>query len=318
MSKHDDEIPTPKTAEEWAEVNRLKAQRRAEILANLRANREPERPVTTMPNPIPSGRPKQSSDDLRPADFHSVASRALANKPAPVDNQLQASPEEAHRADLATHRKAWLKGKNQQGRDRIVGMDVDDIELVCESVGRAPRLDWHVGTVCAAEAAEAFMESVRDLPRRRGNKHTLVMMGGNGLGKSLMMAWIFAEHCYGEWLKPEDIHAGSEWEARKNSLMNGHIVYIDDLGRDGSPFAQQQLGLIIERRHDAGRPTVITTNFLLSPEQREQVPPNLRAGFREGDSIAEKYGNRLYSRLVNGRTIFAWLGGVDLRQTTRR
>jgi hypothetical protein len=318
MSKHDDEIPTPKTAEEWAEVNRLKAQRRAEILANLRASREPERPVTTTPNPIPNGRPKPSSDDLRAADFHGVASRAIANRQPPVDNQPRVSPEEAHRADLATHRKTWLKGKNQQGRDRIVGMDVDDIELVCESVGRAPRLDWHVGTVCAAEAAEAFMESVRDLPRRRGNKHTLVMMGGNGLGKSLMMAWIFAEHCYGEWLKPEDIHAGSEWEARKNSLMNGHIVYIDDLGRDGSPFAQQQLGLIIERRHDAGRPTVITTNFLLSPEQREQVPPNLRAGFREGDSIAEKYGNRLYSRLVNGRTIFAWLGGVDLRQTTRR
>lgn len=315
MTNHDDELPTPTTPEELRALAALKAKRRAEILASLRET-QPEPPMPTQPDRTDAS--KLSDDGLQPADFAGFAQRILSYKPQPVDNQPRLSAEEVHRLNLVAKRKSWLNGKNQQGRDRIVGMDVDDIKLVCESVGRAPRLGWHAGTVGAADAAEAFMDSVRDFPRRRGDKHTLVMMGGNGIGKSLTMAWIFAEHCYGEWLKPEDIHAGSEWEARKNSLMTGHIVYIDDLGRDGSPFAQQQLGLIIERRHDAGRPTVITTNYLLSPEQREQVPLNLRAGFREGDSIAEKYGNRLYSRLVNGRTIFAWLGGVDLRQTTRR
>jgi hypothetical protein len=318
MSNHDDELPTPKTPEEIRALAERKARFLEETKA-LRANREPEPTMSLTPDSTSNGFPRfGATRDLEPADFAAIAQRAIAYRPEPVDNSPRISPEEAHRLYLVGKRTAWLTGKNQQGRDRIVGMDVDDIKLVCQSVGRAPRLDWHPGTVCAAESAEAFMDSVRDFPRRRGDKHTLVMMGGNGLGKSVTMAWIFAEICYGEWLKPEDIHAGQEWEARKNSLMTGHIVYIDDLGRDGSPFAQQQLGLIIERRHDAGRPTVITTNHLLSPEQREQVPLNLRAGFRDGDSIAEKYGNRLYSRLVNGRTIFAWLGGVDLRQTTRR
>jgi hypothetical protein len=318
MQNTEDTLPVPKTPEEWAEKNRLKAQRRAEILATLRASSQPEEPMTPTSTTERTNSPSTPENDLRPIDFAGLAHRVLAHRPTETDSQPRQSPEEAYRAALVTKRKEWLKGKNPYGHDRIVGMDAEDIDLVCESVGRAPRLDWHAGTVRAAEAAEAFMDSVRDLPRRRGDKHTLILYGGNGLGKSVTMAWVYAEHCLGEWLKPEDIHAGSEWEARKNSLMNGHIVYIDDLGRDGSPFAVQQIGLIIERRHDAGRPTVITTNFLVSPDQREKVPASLRSGYREGDTISEKYGNRLHSRLMNGKVIFAWLGGVDLRQTTRR
>jgi hypothetical protein len=318
MNHHDDELPTPKTPEELRALAERKAAFKAEAERLRAANPEPETPMTPTPTPNTGDRPRPFADDLRPADFQGFASRILANKPLPVDNQPRLSPEEAYRLELVAKRRAWLTGKNQYGQDRIVGMNAKDVDLVCESVGRAPRLDWHTGTVRAAEAAEAFMASIRDLPRHRGDKHTLVLYGSNGLGKSVTMAWVFAEHCYGEWLKPEDIHAGSEWEARKNSLMNGHIVYIDDLGREGSPFAIQQLGLIIERRHDAGRPTVITTNFLLSPDQREKVPASLRSNYPEGDTITERYGNRLHSRLMNGASIFAWLGGVDLRQTTRR
>ena len=317
MSHHDDELPTPTTPEELRALAALKAKRRAEILANLRET-HPEPPMPSNDPADRSDAPRTSDDSLRPADFAGLAQRILSYKPQPVDDQPRLSAEEAHRLHLVAKRKAWLTGKNQYGQDRLVGMNAKDIDLVSESVGRAPRLNWHAGTVRAAEAAEAFMESVRDLPRHRGDKHTLILYGSNGLGKSVTMAWLFAEHCYGEWLKPEDIHAGSEWEARKNSLMHGHIVYIDDLGREGSPFAIQQLGLIVERRHDAGRPTVITTNFLLSPDQREKVPANLRSNYPEGDTITERYGNRLHSRLMNGATIYAWLGGVDLRQTTRR
>lgn len=316
MSHPEDELPTPKTPEELRALAERKARFIEEAKA-LRANTQPELTMPPTPTPNPD-RPRPFVDGLRPIDFQSIAARAIANRPEPVDDKPRLSPEEEHRLFLVNKRKGWLSGKNQHGQDRIVGMNTKDIDLVCESVGRAPRLDWHTGTVRAAEAAEAFMESVRDLPRRRGDKHTLILYGSNGLGKSVTMAWIFAEHCYGEWLKPEDIHAGQEWEARKNSLMNGHIVYIDDLGREGSPFAIQQLGLIVERRHDAGRPTVITTNFLLSPDQREKVPANLRSNYPEGDTITERYGNRLHSRLMNGATLFAWLGGVDLRQTTRR
>lgn len=318
MSHHDDELPTPKTPEELRALAERKAAFKAEAERLRASNPQPETPMTSTPTPSTNDLPRPFADDLRSADFQSVASRILANKPPTVDNTPRVSPEEAHRVGLVAKRKEWLKGKNQYGHDRIVGMNAKDVDLVCESVGRAPRLDWHTGTVRAAEAAEAFMASIRELPRNRGDKHTLVLYGNNGLGKSVMMAWVFAEHCYGEWLKPEDIHAGSEWEARKNSLMHGHIVYIDDLGREGSPFAIQQLGLIIERRHDAGRPTVITTNFLLSPDQREKVPAHLRSNYPEGDTITERYGNRLHSRLMNGATLYAWLGGVDLRQTTRR
>lgn len=315
---HHDELPIPKTPEELRALAERKAAFKAEAERLRAANIEKEIPVIPTFVSNTNDRPRPFADDLRPADFQGFNSRILANRPEPVATAPRISPQEAYRFELVAKRREWLKGKNQYGHDRIVGMNAKDVDLVCESVGRAPRLDWHTGTVRAAEAAEAFMESVRDLPRRRGDKHTLILYGNNGLGKSVTMAWLFAELCYGEWLKPEDIHAGQEWEARKNSLMHGHIVYIDDLGREGSPFAIQQLGLIVERRHDAGRPTVITTNFLLSPDQREKVPANLRSNYPEGDTITERYGNRLHSRLMNGATLFAWLGGVDLRQTTRR
>jgi hypothetical protein len=257
-------------------------------------------------------------DDLRPMDFSAVVRRLQEARARLATEGIPSPSERAALEDRIAARTAWLLGKSHHGHDRIVGMPEADIRLACASVGRAPRLGWHPGSSRAADAAERFMESVRDIPRRRGDLHTLVLYGGNGLGKSVTMAWVFAEHLHGEWLKPEDIAPGLEWDARRRSLMEGAIVYVDDLGREGSPFAIQQLGLILERRHDAGRPTVVTTNLLMTPDQRAKVPAELRSHYRPGDTLTERYGGRLHSRLMNGRTLFAWLGGTDLRQTTRR
>jgi hypothetical protein len=291
-------LPVPETPEQMREI----AARKAEFRAKVAQLRNGEAPL-------------EADDDLRPMDFEAVVRRLQETR---ARSQVVASTERLEQDDRVAARAAWLLGKNQHGLDRIVGMPEADIRLACSSVGKAPRLPWHTGTMRAADAAERFMDSIRDFPRRRGDHHTLLLYGGNGLGKSLMMAWVFAEHLHGEWLRPEDIAPGFEWDARRRSLMEGHIVYVDDLGREGSPFAIQQIGLILERRHDAGRPTVITTNFLMAPEQRAKVPADLRVHYKVGDTVTERYGGRLHSRLMNGRTIFAWLGGNDLRQTTRR
>ena len=80
MSHHDDELPTPKTPEEFRELAERKARFLEEAKA-LRTNTQPEPTMTPTPNPTPNDRPRPFADDLRPIDFRTVAERALARRP---------------------------------------------------------------------------------------------------------------------------------------------------------------------------------------------------------------------------------------------
>lgn len=296
MSATESALPVPQTAEE---LNRL-AQRRAAFLAEAERLRSPDA--------APASRPAEVHE-LRPADFAAVARRILEQGQRSGTATESVSNEELHRREVVAARLSHLLGGDRGNRPRISGVKPDIIRLVCESVGKPPVVEGHKGTVLAAKRAEQFLADRRFV--------TLVLSGLTGLGKSTAAAWLFAEQRYGEWLGADEVRNDPEWHQRRKGLQDGFIVYIDDLGRETTPFATAELASLIERRHDAGKRTVVTTNLLVHAEDRAKVPAEMRSKFPAGQSVAERYGERVASRLSDDRTLVAWMGGHDLRRTAR-
>jgi hypothetical protein len=289
---HPDELPTPKTPEEL----RALAERKAAYIAEARSLKE----NPSMDSATPDG--------LRPANFAGLAQRILASRPPPTEAEY-VSNEELHRREQVAARLTHLTGGDRGNRPRIGGVTPAVIRLVCESIGKAPVIGDHQGTVLAAKRAEQFLADKR--------LATLVLSGLPGLGKSTAAAWLFAEERYGEWVAAGDIRNDTEWHQRRKGLHDGYIVYVDDLGCEATPYATAELATLIERRHDAGKRTVITTNLLMHSDYRQKVPEDRRGAFPVGHSIDERYGERVASRLSDDRTLVAWMGGYDLRKAKR-
>ncbi|MFM2151594.1 MAG: IstB-like binding protein [Pseudomonadota bacterium] len=289
---HPDELPTPKTPEEL----RALAERKAAFLAEAARLKETPDMDSTTP------------DSLRPANFAGLAQRILASRPPPTAAEY-VSNEELHRREQIHRRFEHLTGGDRGNRSRIAGVTPAVIRLVCESIGNAPVIGDHKGTVLAAKRAEQFLADKR--------LATLVLSGLPGLGKSTAAAWLFAEERYGEWVSAGDIRNDAEWHQRRKGLHDGYLVYVDDLGCESTPYATAELATLIERRHDAGKRTVITTNLLMHSDDREKVPADKRGSFPVGHSINERYGERVASRLSDDRTLVAWMGGYDLRKARK-
>ena len=293
MTHPNDELPVPKTPEEL----RALAERKAAFLAEAARLKE----TTDMDTATPDG--------LRPANFAGLAQRILASKPQPATDAPYVSPEEFHRREQVRLRFEHLTGGDRGNRSRIAGVTPAVIRLVCESIGKAPVIGDHTGTVLAAKRAEQFLADKR--------LATLVLSGLPGLGKSTAAAWIFAEEQYGEWVAAGDIRNDTEWHQRRKGLHDGYIVYVDDLGCEATPYATAELATLIERRHDAGKRTVLTTNLLMHSDDRKKLPDDQLGSFPVGHSINERYGERVASRLSDDRTLVAWMGGYDLRKAKR-
>jgi hypothetical protein len=306
MTHPEDTLPTPKTPDELRALADLKAQRRAEILASLRET-QPEPPMPTRPDRTDASKP--SDDGLRPADFAGLVQRILATRPPSAPEAEYVSPEEYHRREQIRLRYEHLTGGDRGNRTRIAGVTPAVIRLVCESVGKAPVIRDHKGTLLAAKRAEQFLADKRLV--------TLILSGLPGLGKSTAAAWIFAEEQFGEWVSAGDIRNDTEWHQRRKGLHDGYIVYVDDLGCETTPYATAELATLLERRHDAGKRTVVTTNLLMHSDYREKVPDDRRGSFPVGHCINERYGERVSSRLSDDRTLVAWMGGDDLRKAKR-
>jgi len=292
MSHNGDFMPAPKTPEEFRALEERRAAFRAEA-ARLKEN-------PSMDTNTP--------DNLRPANFVGLAQRILASRPSATAAEY-VSNEEIHRREQVYRRYEHLTGGDRGNRSRIAGVTPAVIRLVCESIGKAPVIGDHKGTVLAAKRAEQFLADKR--------LATLVLSGLPGLGKSTAAAWIFAEERYGEWVSAGDIRNDTEWHQRRKGLHDGYLVYVDDLGCEATPYATAELATLVERRHDAGKRTVITTNLLMHSDDREKVPADRRGSFPVGHSINERYGERVASRLSDDRTLVAWMGGYDLRKARK-
>jgi hypothetical protein len=249
----------------------------------------------------------EQTSDLRPADFATVAQRILARRP--TSPNPRPSSEEQIRRDIVAARHGFLTGADRGNRPRVAGVTDKVIRLVCEAVGKAPVVGDHKGTLLAAKRAEAFVADRR--------LSTLVLTGLPGLGKSTAAAWVLAEAQHGAWLCAGDVRNDPEWHQRRKAMHDGYLVIVDDLGCETTPFATGELATLLERRHDAGKRTVVTTNLLVRASDRERIPAELKPRFPVGHSISERYGDRVASRLSDDRTLIGWLGGDDLRKATR-
>ena len=247
------------------------------------------------------------NDDIPVMDIAGTVARLEAK--ARAARQPEQQSEQAALADRIRARLAFLTGSDSTGQPRVARVTPEACRLVATSVGRAPVVDGHRGTASAAEKAEAF---VRDT-----GIATVVFCGPPGVGKSTAAAWIVAEHMSGVWLSVDDVRPSAEWDARRRGLLHCALLVVDDLGCETTSFASGELSSVLERRHDGGKRTVITTNLLFRPDDVQRIPEALRRHFPAGHTVSERYGERVASRLSDSRALRAWLGGNDLRRTTR-
>jgi DNA replication protein DnaC len=171
-------------------------------------------------------------------------------------------------------------------------------------------------------------------PFQPGDKGVL-LMGPTGVGKTHLMVG-FLRHlilergissrfvdfgvllselrdCYNRGLSEMDI---------LTPLINIDVLLLDDLGKGRN--SKWELGIIdtlLSARYNAGRTTLITTNYTDNPETTLRERSRGRGG-SEGeelltrDTLYERVGDRIYSRLQEMCTFF-YVRGSDYRRQRR-
>lgn len=144
-----------------------------------------------------------------------------------------------------------------------------------------------------------------------GNASNLLFAGPTGLGKthlSLAIARAVIDRGYDviyypfgtllTQLEAERFSRGGDYAGGIAPLLNCELLILDDLGTEfTSPFGQSLLYEIINTRMVAGRPSIISTNLSLG-------------------EIEERYGDRIFSRLVGGYETLLFRG-KDIRLIKR-
>jgi len=169
------------------------------------------------------------------------------------------------------------------------GLDPEAASGVVQSIGRCPRMAGHKGSERAALAAESFLADKL--------QRTMILCGPTGRGKSYAATWIIAEwQSASAWLAASEVRVSDTWSALRPKVEVTKLLVIDDLGRESTDWAGRELADLMELRHNRGLRTVATTNFTR-------------------DQIFARYGERLASRLADGRmsSIIDVLG-ADLRK----
>jgi DNA replication protein DnaC len=85
-------------------------------------------------------------------------------------------------------------------------------------------------------------------------------------------------------------------------VLEADLLVLDDLGAEKpSEWVEETLNLVVNTRYNERRPTIFTSNY----EEKEQTA--------EGDSLLERVGRRIHSRLYE-MCEFLEFGGVDYRR----
>lgn len=139
-----------------------------------------------------------------------------------------------------------------------------------------------------------------------GDSPNLLLTGPTGLGKTHLSLAIAKEGIdkgrlvlYGSWqnflneMERERFSSGAE-EDTMRQLLEAELLILDDVGTEFSTsFTQSAFYNIINSRLNCRRPTIITTNYSL-------------------DDFAERYGQRVSSRIFGGYTCLRFFG-EDIR-----
>ncbi len=177
------------------------------------------------------------------------------------------------------------------------------VALVAPAWRGFPRLEGHEAMAGLSAVCEEFVRS-REI-------QTLVLAGNTGRGKTVAATWIAAglDSCW--WISAKDVRVADGWDSARSRAAKAAVLVVDDLGREATDWASRELGDLVELRHDRGLRTVVTTNL---PRRLEDYrTPELRAAHKS-QSIAERYGERLLSRLMDAEVArFVVCRGPDLR-----
>lgn len=143
--------------------------------------------------------------------------------------------------------------------------------------------------------------------------HGLVLMGGYGLGKTHLVCSLLAFLTLKRGIACRFVDyysllarirstfnqggvVGETEQSLIDPLVEVPVLVIDDLGKgQGSNWELTILDQIVTRRYNARRIIIATTNYLLEKDLEQQQ--HARRGRRTGESLEERIGERLVSRL---------------------
>lgn len=162
----------------------------------------------------------------------------------------------------------------------------------------------------------------------------LVLMGGYGLGKTHLVCSLLATltlkrgiacrfvDYYSLLAKIRATFDKNNERSQETEqglidpLVEVPVLVIDDLGKgQGSNWELTILDQIVTRRYNARRIIIATTNYLLDKDLEQN--PQARRGRRTGESLEERIGERLVSRLHASCDMLV-LDGADYRVTGPR
>lgn len=166
------------------------------------------------------------------------------------------------------------------------------------------------------EAHARVKEQVREFALRYPSPRGLALTGPVGTGKTHLLAAVLSHaiiECGAEGRYVEisflfaDIRRGFR-EGKSGGEIIGplaeiDLLAIDELGKGrGSPFELETLDELIARRYNAGKTTLVATNYSLRPPEQkakegyESTEERKDAG-KESRFLFERVGDRIYSRL---------------------
>jgi DNA replication protein DnaC len=150
------------------------------------------------------------------------------------------------------------------------------------------------GSLNACQAAQFFIGN----PQLRH----LVLIGGTGTGKSTAASWVVASSLdNAHWLPARTVDDMERWKPVSSLVYSAQLLVIDDLGTERqseSGWGIETLSSLWVDRIDRGARTIVTTNLGLA-------------------ALANRYGERLRSRLNRADVSLVAAGEVDLRKLKR-
>lgn len=202
---------------------------------------------------------------------------SLRQRAAQVDVLAVADADDADRNRRETDKR----------RARLANLpcDPDAIADAAASPGVCPHVTGHVGSYAVAQAIETLVSA--------NSSRTLLLLGPTGRGKSYAATWAIAE-TGGAWLCASDCRVAG-WDDLRPRSLTSKLLVIDDLGRESSDWAARELADVLERRHDHGLRTIVTSNLTLA-------------------RLQDRYGERCASRWSDPRTVIVDVLGADLRR----
>jgi hypothetical protein len=142
----------------------------------------------------------------------------------------------------------------------------------------------HPGSVKAMRAVAGWLE-------RGAAKPTVLLSGPTGRGKTVA-AWYALATYGGVYLRCGDVEPTDRWAELRVRAARSRLLVVDDLTERLTAWQAAQLADVIERRHDEGLRTLLTSNL---PEAK----------------VEAVLGARVVSRLGQGAVIE--VEGADLR-----